>query len=239
MRGTAIVLQARMGSTRLPGKSMRTLGGRTLLTHAVMRMQASGYPVVLATTTKAEDDCLVAAAESLGAYVFRGAETDVLDRYAQAARFFELHRVVRATADNPAMDIDAVGRTLMLLDRTGADHVVEHGMPLGAAVEAMRGDALLRAAELATDPYDREHVTPIVRRPGGPFFALAALAPGALRRPSLRLTVDTEDDLVFMQKLFDQVGPAPYPAPLSSFIDVADRLSTISHGGTTTRRGMR
>lgn len=239
MRGTAVVLQARMGSTRLPGKSMRTLGGRTLLTHAVMRMQASGYPVVVATTTKSEDDCLAAAAEGLGAYVFRGSELDVLDRYAQAARHFELHRVVRATADNPAMDIEAVGRTLMLLDRTGADHVAEHGLPHGAAVEAMRGDALLRAAELATEPYDREHVTPLLRRPGGPFFALAALAPGYLRRPSLRLTVDTDDDLVFMQKLFDAVGAETYPAPLAAFIEVADRLTSIPHGGTTTRRGMR
>lgn len=238
MRGTAILLQARMGSTRLPGKSMRVLGGHTLVAHAIVRLQTSGYPVVLTTTTLPEDDCLVAAAESLGAHTFRGAELDVLDRYAQATRHFELHRVVRATADNPAVDVDAVSRTLMLLDRTGADHVVEHGLPYGAAVEAIRGSALLRAAAMATDPSDREHVTPLLRG-STEFFALAALAPGHLRRPGLRLTVDTEEDLAFVQKLLDAIGLANFPAPLSAFIDIADRLAWTSDGSGTTRRGMR
>lgn len=238
MRGTAIILQARMGSSRLPGKSMRVLGGRTLLAHAITRLQGSGYPVVLATTTKPEDDVLEAAAQSLGAETFRGSELDVLDRYAQATRHFELHRVVRATADNPAVDVDAVGRTLLLLDRTGADHVVEHGLPYGGAVEAMRGDALIRAAELAVEPTDREHVTLLMKR-SPDFFALAAIAPGHLRRPGLRLTVDTEDDLLFVQKLMDALGPSLFPAPLSAFIDVADRMAWTSNGSGTSRSGMR
>jgi len=230
MRGTAILLQARMGSTRLPGKSMRDLAGHTLLAHAVVRLQASGYPVVVATTMKAEDDCLVAAAEDLKAYVFRGSEDDVLDRYAKAAHHFELHRVVRATADNPAVDIDAVARTLTLLDRTGADHVVEYGLPTGAAVEAMKGNALFKAAAQATDPYDREHVTPLLRRGQG-FHALSALAPGYLRRRGLRLTVDTEEDINFMQKLFEALGPQLFPAPLSAILDVTDRMRNAAASG--------
>jgi spore coat polysaccharide biosynthesis protein SpsF len=238
MRGTAILLQARMGSTRLPGKSMRVLAGHTMVAHAVVRLQASGYPVVLTTTTRSEDDCLVAAAESLGAEVFRGSELDVLDRYAAATRHFELHRVVRATADNPAVDIEAVARTLTLLDRTGADHVVEYGLPYGAAVEAMRGAALLRAAAQATDPYDREHVTPLLRGAAS-YFALAALAPGHLRRPGLRLTVDTEDDLSFMQKLLDAVGPGVFPAPLSAILAAATRLTAAGNGSGSTMREVR
>ena len=237
MRGTAILLQARMGSARLPGKSMRELAGHTLVAHAIMRLQASGYPVVLTTTTKAEDDGLAAAAADLKAHVFRGSELDVLDRFADAIRHLELHRVVRATADNPAVDIDAVARTLALLDRTGADHVVEFGLPYGAAVEAMRGSAVIKAAAQATDPADREHVTPLIRRGPG-FFALAAIAPGHLRRPGLRLTVDTEDDLAFMQKLLDAVGPHPFPAPLSTILDVTDRMPTVAHSGPE-RREMR
>ena len=234
MRGTAILLQARMGSARLPGKSMRKLGSHTLVAHAIVRLQASGYPVVLATTTKAEDDCLVNAATDLNAYVCRGSEFDVLDRFAQAVRQFELHRVVRATADNPAVDIDGVGRTLALMDRTGADHVVEYGLPYGAAVEAMRGGALLKAAVQATDPADREHVTPFIRRGAG-FFALAAIAPGHLRRPRLRLTVDTEDDLAFMQKLMDAVGPRPFPASLATILDVTDRMPAAASTGPERR----
>lgn len=229
MRGTAILLQARMGSTRLPGKSLRDLAGHTLLAHAVVRLQASGYPVVVATTTKPEDDCLVAAAEDLKAHVFRGAEDDVLDRFAQAARHFELHRVVRATADNPAVDIDAVSRSLALLDRTGSDHVVEYGLPTGGCVEAMKANALLKAAAQATDPYDREHVTPYIRRGQG-FAVLSALAPGYLRRRGLRLTVDTEEDFSFMTKLFEALGPQ-FPAPLSAILDVTDRMRNAAASG--------
>jgi spore coat polysaccharide biosynthesis protein SpsF len=228
MRGTAIVLQARMGSTRLPGKALRRIGDRTLIEHAVCRLQASGYPVVLATTRKAEDDRLAFAATALGAHVFRGAEDDVLDRFAQAVRHFELHRVVRATGDNPAVDIEAVGRTLALLDRTSASHVVEHGLPYGAAVEAIRASALLDAASAATEPYDREHVTPYLKRTSR-YRAVQALAPGHLRRPDLRLTVDTEADLAFMQCLVEAVGPRERPVPLSELIAAADRLS----GGAT------
>lgn len=220
MRGTAILLQARMGSTRLPGKVLRLLGGRTLLEHAVRRLQMSGHPVVVSTTTNVEDDELAAAATSLGAYLFRGSALDVLDRFAQAIRHFELHRVVRATADNPAVDIDAVGRTLALLDRTSADHVVEHGLPHGAAVEAVRAAALLTAASEASDPYDREHVTPYLKR-APRFAALQALAPGCLRRPGLSLTIDTEADLARMQALVAEAGA--FPAPLSAFIAAADR----------------
>ena len=234
MRGTAILLQARMGSTRLPGKSMRELGGHTLVKHAIVRLQASGYPVVLTTTENAEDDCLVAEAADLKAHVFRGSDLDVLDRFAHAVRHFELHRVVRATADNPAVDIDAVARTLALLDRTGADHVVEFGLPCGAAVEAMRGSALIKATAQATDPADREHVTPLIRHGRG-FLALAAIAPGHLRRPGLRLTVDTEDDMAFMQKLFAAMGPHPFPAPLSMFLEVTDRMTAIAQSGSDRR----
>jgi spore coat polysaccharide biosynthesis protein SpsF len=210
------------------------LAGHTLLAHAIVRLQASGYPVVLVTTTKPEDDCLVDAAADLRAHVFRGSDLDVLDRYAKATQHFELHRVVRATADNPAVDIDAVARTLMLLDRTSADHVVEYGMPIGAAVEATRGSALLRAAAQATDPYDREHVTPFIR--GNPGYrALAALAPGHLRRRGVRLTVDTADDLDTLQRIFDAVGPHQFPAPLGAILDVVDRMSDQSGSGSGAR----
>ena len=98
-----------------------------------------------------------------------------------------------------------------------------YGLPHGSAVEAVRGSALLKAAAQATDPADREHVTPLIRRGAG-FFALAAIGPGHLRRPGLRLTVDTEDDLAFMQKLLAAVGPRPFPAPLATILDVTDRM---------------
>jgi spore coat polysaccharide biosynthesis protein SpsF (cytidylyltransferase family) len=220
---SAIVLQARMGSTRLPGKSLAFIEGKTIVEHCVERLRSrSGLMVILATTTLAEDDALVDEASRLSVPVVRGSADDVLGRYARAATMFDLTALVRATADNPAVDMDAPRRTLDLLARTGVDHVVERGLPVGAAVEAISCDALHRAHALASDAYDREHVTPLLLRDHR-FRALDLVAPAVVRRPDRRFTVDTADDLEFMRSVFRLLAP-PLPAPLTAIIHASDRL---------------
>ncbi len=220
----AIVIQARMGSARLPGKSLAPIGGRSLLARVVERLLHQGeLPVVLATTTLLEDDLLCEEADRLGVTVVRGSADDVLGRYAFAASLLGAPAIIRATADNPAVDLDAPLRTLDILLRSGADYVVDYGLPLGGTVEAMTTAALVRAAALATEPYDREHVTPFVRRDGRS-RAIDALAPTALRRPDLRFTVDTADDLDYMRRIYHEAGPAESPWPIDAFIAAADRL---------------
>ena len=220
----AIVIQARMGSARLPGKSLAPIGGRSLLARVVERLLHQGeLPVVLATTTLLEDDLLCEEADRLGVTVVRGSADDVLGRYAFAASLLGAPAIIRATADNPAVDLDAPLRTLDILLRSGADYVADYGLPLGGTVEAMTTAALVRAAALATEPYDREHVTPFVRRDGRS-RAIDALAPTALRRPDLRFTVDTADDLDYMRRIYHEAGPAESPWPIDAFIAAADRL---------------
>lgn len=220
----AIVIQARMGSARLPGKSLAPIGGRSLLARVVERLLHRGeLPVVLATTTLLEDDLLCEEADRLGVTVVRGSADDVLGRYAFAASLLGAPAIIRATADNPAVDLDAPLRTLDILLRSGADYVVDYGLPLGGTVEAMTTAALVRAAALATEPYDREHVTPFVRRDGRS-RAIDALAPTALRRPDLRFTVDTADDLDYLRRIYHEAGPAESPWPIDAFIAAADRL---------------
>jgi spore coat polysaccharide biosynthesis protein SpsF len=226
----AIVLQARMGSNRLPGKSLAPIAGRTVLARCVERLRArSGLMVVLATTTNAEDDVLVTEAARLGLPVVRGPVDDVLERYVLAATTFGLTEVIRATADNPVVDLDAPRRTLALLRRTRAGYIVERGLPYGAAVEAISVPALKYAAVLATEPYDREHVTPILRRDRR-FVSLDALVPAGVRRPELRFTVDTPEDLEYVRQLYDLIEPGEGPAPLTAFIDAADDLRDASGG---------
>jgi spore coat polysaccharide biosynthesis protein SpsF len=220
---SAVVLQARMGSHRLPGKVMADIAGRPLIAHCVERLRRSGLPVVIATTTNAEDDVLETEAEALGAEIVRGSEEDVLKRFAQVVSQYELVDLVRATADNPAVDIDAVRRSLDLLRRAHVDYVVEHRLPYGAAVEAVTASAILRADELATEPYDREHVTSLIRRDGR-FLSLDALAPGHLRHAELRFTVDTPKDLAFMRRLIGAAEAAMNaPVPLFALIALASR----------------
>ena len=214
MSASAIVLQARMSSTRLPGKALAELAGRSVLAHCVERLRAtSGLPVVLATTTAAADDILCEAGEHLGVTVLRGSPDDVLGRFVQVASMLELTHLVRATCDNPGVDMDSPGRTLELLQRTGADHVAEYGLPYGAGVEAVSVEALLRAAELTSDPYDREHVTTFLRHDRR-FVAVTAIGPGHLRCPALCLSVDTAGDLDFMRRLY-AVAEADSPRPVS------------------------
>jgi spore coat polysaccharide biosynthesis protein SpsF len=218
---TAIVLQARMGSTRLPGKVLAQVGPWTILEHCVRRLVSSGYPVIVATTTLDEDEAIVREARRLGVEIFRGESQDVLARYLGAAHAFGLSTVVRATADNPLVDGEGVGRTLAFQQRTGADHVVERGLPVGAAVEAVTVDALERSAALIFDPYDREHVTSFVRRDTR-FTAVRAMAPGPLRRPGLRLTVDTTDDLEFVRRVYADVDRGERIPALADVIAAAD-----------------
>lgn len=223
MAQAGIILQARLGSTRLPGKVLAPIGGRTILDHCIARLSVSGLPVIVATTERAEDDAVERAARKRGVEVFRGAEDDVLSRYVAAARAFGIDEVIRATADNPLVDTGAATRTFAFRQRVGADHVVECGLPLGTAVEAVSLEALERAQALITDPYDREHVTSFVRRDSR-FRALRAVAPGHLRRPGLRLTVDTPEDLEFLREVYGSLGELSDLPPLEAVIRAADTL---------------
>lgn len=225
MSTAAIVLQARMGSSRLPGKSLARIEGSTVLAHCVDRLRAeSGLPVIVATTTSPLDDAIEDEAGALGALVVRGSVDDVLGRYVLAADRFGLVHLVRATADNPAVDLGAPARTLALLQRTGAHHVTEDGLPIGAAVEAVSADALRHAARMTDAPYDREHVTPFLRRGPG-MRAVVLRAPARLTRPQLRLTVDTADDLALMRRIYARLGSCTSPAHLTDIMTIAEQLS--------------
>jgi spore coat polysaccharide biosynthesis protein SpsF len=204
---------------------LESIAGQSMFAHCVRRLRAnSDLPVILATTSLREDDVLAAAAEHLGVPVVRGPEDDVLARYVLAAATFALVEVIRATADNPAVDTDAPRRTLEMLRRTGADHVVERGMPVGGAVEAIRASALFLANASTIDPSDREHVTPFIVRQRQ-FVSLDFLAPGYLRCPTLRLTVDTPDDLVFMRRVMAKVAMSDgAPAPLRAIMVAAELM---------------
>jgi spore coat polysaccharide biosynthesis protein SpsF len=205
--GSGIILQARLGSSRLPGKALLTIAGQTILEHCLRRLMCAGVaPVVLATTDRPEDQALADVARHLGASVFRGDADDVLGRFVATANAFGFEAIVRATADNPGTDIQAPGRLLAALRTAEADYVHEEGLPYGAAVEAVTRDALARAADEATHAADREHVTSYVRRNSHLFCVVQVPAPVPLRRPDLRLTVDTADDLAHVRALFERTS---------------------------------
>jgi len=198
-----IILQARLASVRLPAKVLAPVGGRTILHRCITRLMSSGVgPVVLATTEAPADDVLALLASRLGACVFRGDTDVVLARMCGAAEAYDIDPIVRATADNPAVDPAAPARLIEALRTSGADYAREDGLPIGAGVEAITAAALRASACLATSSYDREHVTTFIRANASPQRLRLLSPPAALRQPSLRLTVDTADDLAWIRELF-------------------------------------
>ncbi len=222
---TVVVLQARMGSRRLPGKVMRRIAGRPLIEHCLDRLIASDVgPVVLATTTTSADDVLVEMGAAAGVEVVRGPEHDVLGRFDRVLDRYPVRVVIRATADNPAVDLESPRRIMAIIDRQSADYVVEDDLPFGAAVEAVRVDALRDACGSTQGLDDREHVTTYVKRMTDRFRVIRASAPEDVRRPDLRLTVDTEGDLAFMRHVLDTAGAREGVVPLPVIIEAADQV---------------
>jgi spore coat polysaccharide biosynthesis protein SpsF len=222
----AVLLQGRLGSQRLPGKVLEPIAGATLLAHCVGRLQSALVgPVVVATTTAPADDAIEGEARRLGASVFGGSVDDVLSRFVAAAAAVGAEFVIRATADNPAVDPWSAVRLFEALRAARADHAVEDGLPCGCTVEAVSAMALRDAAARATDPADREHVTSYLRRARSGFRCLTLPAPAAVHRPDLRFTVDTAADLAYMRRVLRNGGATGgHVAPLADLIAAADRL---------------
>ena len=164
------VVQARMGSSRLPGKVLEDIAGETMLAHVVARVRAARTidEVVIATSTHPGDDQLVREADRLGAGVFRGSEADVLSRYLGAARQFSASVIVRVTSDCPLLEPSVVDHVVESLrwDVDYASNTHQRTFPRGLDVEALFRETLERIASKATSPQAREHVTAyIVEQP--------------------------------------------------------------------------
>jgi spore coat polysaccharide biosynthesis protein SpsF len=165
----AVIVQARFGSSRLPGKVLKHVGGRPALTSVLERCRRiPGIDVVVcAIPHERTSDAVAEVARASGAIVFRGAEHDVLDRYHQAARCVGANIVMRVTSDCPLIDPLLCGAVLAALGDEGVDYVCNNMPPLwphGLDCEAFWAEHLRHAAREATHPYDREHVTPWLRR---------------------------------------------------------------------------
>jgi spore coat polysaccharide biosynthesis protein SpsF len=208
---TVAIVQARMGSSRLPGKSLMPVAGQPMLFHVLQRLGASRKldDIVVATSNVPRDQVIVDLAREAGVETFSGSETDVLDRYYGAAKAFGAGIVVRVTGDCPLIDPVIVDEVVSLLLESSKDYCVTSGFPRGLDTEAFLFSALERAWREARRDYEREHVTPYIYRHREKFSVreFDALAP--LHRPELRLCVDTEEDLALIRKIFARLYVPP------------------------------
>ena len=206
------ILQARMSSSRLPGKVLRPLLGRPMIARQIERLDRAAKlsRIVVATSQEASDDPLAAFLTETGVEVFRGSLNDVLGRFAACAQALEVEGpIVRLTADCPLADPALIDACLDLHGREGADFTSNdqhRTYPRGLDVEVFDRAGLDMAAREAADPYEREHVTPFFyNRPQR--FRLAELRQ-ARDDSGLRWTVDTAEDFAFVERVYDALYAA-------------------------------
>lgn len=210
---TVFITQARSGSTRLPGKVLKVVEGKTLLEWFMERARRTSCDCLcVATTTNGADDGLAALASSFdGVHVTRGSEEDVLARYVQAARETEADVVVRVTSDCPFFDWRLVDLCLFALGENDSEAVrtAFGAYPLGLDVEVYSREALERAGREAREPQEREHVGPYFFRSHPERFRLVWLRPGEKDPlwPDCRLTLDYAEDFELVRRLYTSVGP--------------------------------
>jgi len=204
---TVAIIQARMGSTRLPGKVMKDLCGKTVLAHVIERVRVGCDNIVIATTEN-------------GAEVFRGSEDDVLSRYYLAAKAAKADLVVRVTSDCPLYD----GKLLadMLKYYKGEDYLsntIERRFPRGLDTEIFTFAALEKAHRMANEQYQREHVTPYIYQ-NPEKFKIRLFK----RQPNLsdmRWTLDTEEDWQMILAVYNHL----YKGRIFSTVEVVKFLA--------------
>jgi spore coat polysaccharide biosynthesis protein SpsF len=220
---TAIIVQARMGSSRMPGKVIQDLAGRPVLDHVLRRCASipGADVVVCAIPSPAENDVLETIALKSGALTCRGSELDVLARYLGAAQSVQAEVVMRVTSDCPLIDPDVCGSVLALRKEQNAAYATNNmppTFPHGLDCEAMTLDALRKAYETAKEASDREHVTPWLRRASEIRRVNLASDDAALARH--RWTLDYPEDLAFLRAIFANL-------PESSRGGMADVLALL------------
>ena len=208
MKVTAVI-QARMGSTRLPGKVLMDLGGKTVLARVVDRLRRATLvnEILVATTDSIADDAIIQECRRIDVASFRGSEDDVLDRYYQAALLTTGEGIVRITSDCPLIDAqiaDDTIRSFLDLRPDYASNSLQRTYPRGLDTEVMTRDALACAWREAQFPYQRAHVTPYLYENPGRFDILAVK--GCFDYSDQRWTLDTPQDLAFIRAVYERLG---------------------------------
>jgi spore coat polysaccharide biosynthesis protein SpsF len=206
---TAIVLQARLDSKRLPGKALLLLDGKPVIFRVMEAL--NNVPADLRILACPDDSLssFTPLAKEASFEIFAGPKEDVLERYCRVIRHFSIKRVIRATGDNPFVFTDAAAAINAEAAALNTDYSGYSGIPVGAGVEAVCAEALLRACKEAASAFDREHVCPYLYSHPDQFKLHRPLAPLRWQVPEIRLTVDTREDFNRAIVLYDALKNEP------------------------------
>lgn len=208
-------IEARMTSSRLPGKVLKDLCGKPVLLHIYERLKKSQYihDIVIATSTNSDDDVIKQFALKHDISYYRGSENDVLKRLLEAHEYMNTDLVVEITGDSPLIDVNVVDETIaMFIDNhDNCDYVsntLERTHPIGVRSQVFNIELLRECERLATDQKDREHVTTFIcRNENNKYKLLNYHADPNLCYPKMRLTLDYPEDYVVIQKIYENFHP--------------------------------
>ena len=207
-----IIIQARVDSTRLPAKILFKLpfnSNFTVLEQVIKRCKNADNldEIIIATTSKENDNVLEKITKFDGIRIFRGNEYNVLERFYYAAKIYKLNLIIRVTGDNPCIDSSLISTVLENHIRNKADYTKTEGYPIGLNVEVFNFNALEKAYKNATKDYEKEHVTPYINRNPKKFKINIIKVPKELYAPDIRVTLDTEEDYALLCALYDYLYP--------------------------------
>ena len=191
---TAIVSQARIDSSRLPGKSLLLIDNKPLLHHVMIALNQIPVDKRILACPQDSLSSFKPIVKQTGFEIITGSKEDVLDRYCKTIKKYSIKRLIRATADNPFVFTDAALSINNEALAKNADYAGYTYLPYGAGVESVSASALLLASESAALPFEREHVCPYLYNNPNIFNLHRPSAPSMWRYPDIRLTVDTQED---------------------------------------------
>lgn len=201
------VIQARMKSNRLPDKAMLPLAGKPLLEHVITRAKAiyNVNHVIIATSYGSVNNPIADLGYSLGCRVFRGSDENVLERYFIVSNLFECDYIVRITADNPIIDVDAASYAVEQELKNDYDLLALVGLPIGTGVEIFTKEAIHTTSHEAKSYFDKEHVTTYIKNNPDKFNV--KIEEIQIENPFdfLRLTVDFQEDYDLVKIIYDNL----------------------------------
>jgi spore coat polysaccharide biosynthesis protein SpsF len=226
----AAIVQARIGSTRLPAKVFSDIKGFPLIWHVVDRLKRSKYldEIIIATTKYTKDNRIEKWSKENDVLCFRGSEKNVLDRYYHAAKKFKADIIVRITADDPCKDYKIIDKVIELLLRTDSDYASNNRPPTypeGMDVEVFKSTALHRTQLEASSTYDKEHVTPYMSEENG--FTVSS----QVNRENLsfhRWTIDEESDLIMMREIYEHLFVEGEIFTMDNILDLLNKHPDIT-----------
>ncbi len=231
-----VIVEARMSSTRLPGKVLLPACGKPMLELMIERLRLIPEltNIIVATTTNPKDDCLVELAKRLKVGFFRGSEDDVLGRVVKAAQNFKTDIIVEITGDDPLLDPELSSKVIKTLLNNSADYDyvandVEWTFPIGFNTRAFSRKVLEQVEAKTNHPTDREHVVNYIVKHPQEFRIFNIVAEGLYKRPEIRLTLDTEQDYLVMKAVFEALYPKDRAFSAKDIIDFLDANPKIKN----------